>query len=633
MGVVYKAKQRSMQRVVALKMLSGSSEFDETLIQRFATEARICGALNHPNIVRVFSLAQSDTGEPFLVMEYIEGQTLADVLRDDGSLSPERFRRYFDQVLQALEALHGQGIIHRDIKPANLMVTADDTIKLMDFGIAKDIDPAARLPQAITQTGALIGSPWYMSPEQCRGENLDARSDIYSLGCVMYECATGKPAFVGESALEVMYKHLHDQLSTTNEIEIPHHGELIMKAMQKQPSDRFANAKEMRTALASDALLKQAGANKRSRVTSVMTQPKALATAACGLVALLAGMIAFQVFISKAPESAETMSAAEAHRIYQEASIARDQANATYDMNKRKELRKLAREKFEFVLQHPGLLIPSEERFAELGMLRLSGDTTHIRDDWEQLRKRWPKDTITLFDKNYADYLFDNRKLDEEKQFIDGQFTQDLMAHAGAEPNASLRPAIDGRKAALLLDEGRLDAAGKLLEPLAQYPESFHDELFGRVLAVYMAKLRSTGQGDRAIEATMRCLPAAEKFSTSMSRQTAEAYEQRLWVAINYVSICTDLCDKHKFNEFDSWFAKGVKFCEAIGAHEQLGRLCRAASLRYAATKDFNQAINLAKVSRIHYQKMEPSPARTELIRESAQFEQRWWEDSGKRFR
>lgn len=245
MGCVYKAMRRGLERNVAIKFLFESEDTQAT--QRFLREAKLLAALSHPNIVRVDAVKAE--GSPFIVMELVEGQTLAKVFETQKTLSPEQFVKYFDQLLSALEHLHREGLVHRDIKPSNIMVTTDDTIKLMDFGIAKDLEGQRETSQSMTRTGAIVGSPWYMSPEQCRAEKPDARSDLYSVGCVMYEAIAGKPPFQGENALEVMYAHINSQVTTENELALPAFSALVLKAIEKDPADRFQTAQEMRDQL------------------------------------------------------------------------------------------------------------------------------------------------------------------------------------------------------------------------------------------------------------------------------------------------------------------------------------------------------------------------------------------------
>lgn len=203
---VYKARHQLMERIVALKLLSSN---DLESIKRFKTEAKLACQLNHPNIVSVFDFGLDANGVPYFVMDYLEGQTLADVI-DEGPVNFRRALHIFCQAGDALNFAHKRKLIHRDLKPSNLMLVRDDSgqevLKLFDFGIAKKTSGNVSL--TLTRHGEVVGSPFYMSPEQCRGLKLDARSDIYSMGCVMYESLTGEIAFPGEDMIEVLHRHI-----------------------------------------------------------------------------------------------------------------------------------------------------------------------------------------------------------------------------------------------------------------------------------------------------------------------------------------------------------------------------------------------------------------------------------------
>lgn len=246
MGVVYKARQASMNRTVAIKMLHPHlAGADQT--QRLINEAKSVALLIHPNIVRVFSIGVSQNGEPFIVMEYLEGDGL-DELIAQSTLSLEQFYTIFDQVISALEEAHKCGIIHRDLKPANIFITTDGVIKLLDFGIAKLVD-ASGTSQSTTQTGAMLGTPAFMSPEQCRAEKLDHRADIYSLGCVMFNALTGAQPFEGSNALDTMYRHLHEKPDLTRSKASKSLQIIVTRMMEKDPGARFQSVEEVRAAL------------------------------------------------------------------------------------------------------------------------------------------------------------------------------------------------------------------------------------------------------------------------------------------------------------------------------------------------------------------------------------------------
>src|ERR1700693_5333965 len=211
MGVVYKAEDIRLRRFVALKFLPEEIAKDAQALARFRREAQAASALNHPNIVVLHDISM-DSGTDFLVMEYVQGQTLENLIPSDG-LPFDMVTEYGVQIASALAAAHSAGIVHRDIKPANIMVTHDNHIKVLDFGIAKLTTLIGNSPDVETSTaiqgtipGMVVGTVAYMSPEQTRGEPVDARSDIFSLGCVLYQAATGKRPFGGASTLVIMHE-------------------------------------------------------------------------------------------------------------------------------------------------------------------------------------------------------------------------------------------------------------------------------------------------------------------------------------------------------------------------------------------------------------------------------------------
>jgi beta-lactam-binding protein with PASTA domain len=240
-------------RTVAVKQLRADLSADDTFQARFRREAQSSAALNHPSIVAVY-----DTGEtldphgshvPYIVMEYVEGQTLRDILRgaENGrKILPERALSITADVLSALDYSHRSGIIHRDIKPANVMLTPSGQVKVMDFGIARAI---ADTSSAMTQTAAVIGTAQYLSPEQARGETVDARSDIYSTGCLLYELLTGRPPFIGDSPVSVAYQHVREEARPPSQLN-PDVSEaidnIVAKALAKRVDDRYQSAADMR---------------------------------------------------------------------------------------------------------------------------------------------------------------------------------------------------------------------------------------------------------------------------------------------------------------------------------------------------------------------------------------------------
>ncbi|MBX9572338.1 MAG: serine/threonine protein kinase [Candidatus Obscuribacterales bacterium] len=221
MSIVYKGRQAQVDRIVAVKVLSNLSIRGEESIRRFQSEAKLTSNLQHPNIIQTIAFGISKDGQAYLIMEYLEGLTLADELRKNGRLCLEKFKNIFLPILSALAEAHRAGIVHRDIKPGNIMLCRDysgnEQVKLLDFGIAKAYGTSAE-QGGLTQTGAILGSPTYMSPEQCTGKRLDERSDLYSLACVMYETLCGEPPFAGDTALEVMRKHAAQEPPTVSDM-------------------------------------------------------------------------------------------------------------------------------------------------------------------------------------------------------------------------------------------------------------------------------------------------------------------------------------------------------------------------------------------------------------------------------
>lgn len=256
-SIVFEAREQLLERKLAIKVLqieSDPSDKDsEKQTTRFRKEAQRLAALNHTNIVRIFAFGQASEGQAFLAMELLEGITLCELLKEEGSLSVEKFDLIFSQVIEALKYVHGQNIIHRDIKPSNIMILLAANsmlqmqVKLMDFGIARVLEAPGS--EASTQTRSVSGTPAYMSPEQCLAKDCDARSDLYSLACVMYEAVSGKPPFVSESSAATMYEHLHKEPVRLISGELAHNYsqaalDLMLRALSKDPNDRPASMTE-----------------------------------------------------------------------------------------------------------------------------------------------------------------------------------------------------------------------------------------------------------------------------------------------------------------------------------------------------------------------------------------------------
>ncbi|UQA94308.1 Stk1 family PASTA domain-containing Ser/Thr kinase [Streptomyces halobius] len=249
MAEVYLAHDTRLGRTVAVKTLRVDLARDPSFQARFRREAQSAASLNHPSIVAVY-----DTGEdyvdgvsiPYIVMEYVDGSTLRELLHSGRKLLPERSLEMTIGVLQALEYSHRAGIVHRDIKPANVMLTRSGQVKVMDFGIARAMGDAG---MTMTQTAAVIGTAQYLSPEQAKGEQVDARSDLYSTGCLLYELLTVRPPFVGDSPVAVAYQHVREEPQKPSNFDpeiTPEMDAIVLKALVKDPDYRYQSADEMR---------------------------------------------------------------------------------------------------------------------------------------------------------------------------------------------------------------------------------------------------------------------------------------------------------------------------------------------------------------------------------------------------
>jgi Tol biopolymer transport system component/predicted Ser/Thr protein kinase len=253
MGVVYKARDTSLDRVVAIKVLPPELVADAARRQRFVQEARAASALNHPHIVAVYDV-RSDAAVDFIVMEYVEGRTLDQVIPAKGlALTPAL--RYASQIADSLACAHQAGIVHRDLKPSNVIITPDDRVKVLDFGVAKLLDPAGEAPtrtSPITEAGIAVGTVAYMSPEQAESKRVDARSDIFSLGAMLYQMTTGRRPFEGDSQLAILSKVVtaDPALPSTLVSGLPHDVErTILRCLRKDPARRFQTMADLKVAL------------------------------------------------------------------------------------------------------------------------------------------------------------------------------------------------------------------------------------------------------------------------------------------------------------------------------------------------------------------------------------------------
>ncbi len=254
MGSVYKCRDKNIDTILAVKVLQQNLIQDQAALKRFEQEAEAARKLSHPNLVSVYDHGTTLDGAPFIVMDYLEGRGLADILNDSATLDSKRAIRIFKDICEALSYAHKEGVIHRDIKPTNIIITnvgeSTERAHIVDFGIAKVLPTANRETHDLTQTGEIFGSPHYMSPEQCLGFMLDNRSDIYSLGCLMYEALTGAAPFEGANPIQVVVKHINEEPAefsraakvdkTVEKLE-----SVVMRCLDKEKTERFQNVDEV----------------------------------------------------------------------------------------------------------------------------------------------------------------------------------------------------------------------------------------------------------------------------------------------------------------------------------------------------------------------------------------------------
>gem|GEM_PF-3674597 len=246
MGAVYKAQQQSLSRAVALKVMLPGRDADPQFASRFQREARVVAALNHPHVVQVYDTGRSDDGMLYLIMEFVDGRSLAEVIRDQGALPIPLALAVIRQAAEGLAGAHAKGLVHRDIKPDNLMIDADARVKVMDFGLARPTEGSG--DSSLTMSGMILGTPNYISPEAARGEPADIRADLYSLGVTLWQCIAGKLPFTGPTPVQVLVQHIEaatpDLANAVPKCPRPV-ADLCQRLLAKRAADRFADPSEL----------------------------------------------------------------------------------------------------------------------------------------------------------------------------------------------------------------------------------------------------------------------------------------------------------------------------------------------------------------------------------------------------
>jgi serine/threonine-protein kinase len=298
MGTVYRVEHLLLHKIMALKVMR-SDKNTKTDISRFQREAKAASALNHPNLVRVYDFGTTDDGQLYLSMDYAEGHSLSREIELKGAMAQEKAIDLFIEICRGMAAAHRAGIIHRDLKPSNIAISNDEksVARVLDFGIARVEGADAETINKVTQTGEVLGSPAYMSPEQCTGCATVARSDIYSLGCVMFEVLTGRSPFVADSPLALLYKHLNERaplLRSANEhVKVsPELERVVLQALEKDPQNRYQSMDD----LADDLELIKQGKNPTREVARMRDNMRKVAwLSKMGLIAM--GLVGLVVLI------------------------------------------------------------------------------------------------------------------------------------------------------------------------------------------------------------------------------------------------------------------------------------------------------------------------------------------------
>lgn len=310
MGVVYKARHDKIDRPLAIKILSSEIINSKPTRKRFEEEIRAACSLSHPHLVSVYDFGVTTKGSPYVVMDFIDGVTLAEEIKGIGAIGQERALSMLIQLCEGIAHAHSKGILHRDIKPSNIMLCENgesrDFVKVVDFGLAKLMPSAGKEGKTMTNTTDVVGSPSYMSPEQCLGEQTDQRSDIYATGCVIYETLTGKPPFSSGNTIKIIFQHINaDRKSLLRRFRKfkLHSGmeQIVFRCLEKKPSDRYQSVCD----LLSDLRQIQSGQKPKFYLSSKKKEQLLIGTCAAVCMSVLAGVVILSALPKKAPKIRE----------------------------------------------------------------------------------------------------------------------------------------------------------------------------------------------------------------------------------------------------------------------------------------------------------------------------------------
>jgi len=504
---VYSATHLVLQKQVAVKFLKRRLAGDLQHIKRFEREAVIISKLKHPNLIEVFAFGVFD-GRPYIAMELLAGRSLAQLLESipSSKLAAEQALPLFGQICDALAAAHADGVIHRDLKPSNIMLVDNDTtVKLMDFGIAKVVPESGHDLQKLTQTGDLIGSIPYMSPEQCQGQQLDARSDIYSLGCLMYETLTGKCAFTGHAPLAVLVKHVEGKIEDSPELSTPI-GRVVLQAMSKNPTCRPSSAQALKHLLLNPPRSLRLFSARRIKIGAVMASVLSIAALVVLLVIPHAVEPGKQRSIKRSKETSQSTSRAVGKHAPDALAAARYFTRDPKDADAAVAQAESLEETYKQVFATAHSASPGERKLKQL-IFQKTFDAERRAQN-------------LLYEKSRESGVSPSVRMAMSTRAI--HFLESAAEHAQQNGFENKYEWLKGRQAVILSETGRGSEALSIAEDILTKPEPPADDLLAREARhfAYMAScpgLESRGDDKGVYRLCLRWHDYAQRFPSSGS--------------------------------------------------------------------------------------------------------------------